>query len=224
MFDWLTQPNEAQNPVHDILDMAGHLVAAFGLGMLVAGIYYFTNRKPGEKANLSFLATLIILAGLIGLVTLVIGNSVARAFSLVGALAIVRFRTVVDDTRDTAFVMFSVAAGMSAGTGNLAPPLLCMPLVLAVSWFLRPRDNQKSIHATLTIRLAISQNSNQDLQKVLNQHLLNYSLAGLSTARGGSAVDSTYEITLTNPKLVFELVQTLNQIDGIQAVEVRTHD
>ena len=62
-------------------------------------------------------------------VALVIGNSVARAFSLVGALSIVRFRTVVDDTRDTAFVIFSVVVGMAAGAGLLFVPLLGLPLV-----------------------------------------------------------------------------------------------
>src|SRR3712207_7408096 len=57
----------------------------------------------------------VLLAVLVALVTLVIGDSTARAFGLVGALSIVRFRTVVEDTRDTAFVIFAVALGMAAG-------------------------------------------------------------------------------------------------------------
>ena len=43
--------------------------------------------------------------------------SSARAFSLAGVLAIVRFRTVMEDTRDTVFVVFAVVMGMSAGAG-----------------------------------------------------------------------------------------------------------
>ncbi|MDZ4830382.1 MAG: hypothetical protein SGJ09_09330 [Phycisphaerae bacterium] len=53
--------------------------------------------------------------------TMVIGSSVARAFSLVGALSLVRFRTVVDDTRDTAFVIFALIVGMAAGTSIFSP-------------------------------------------------------------------------------------------------------
>ena len=61
----------------------------------------------------------MLLAILIALVTQVIGNSVARAFSLVGALSLVRFRTEVQDTRDTAFVIFAVVIGMATGGGHL---------------------------------------------------------------------------------------------------------
>ena len=52
------------------------------------------------------------------MVTQVIGDNVARAFSLVGALSIVRFRTVVRDTQDTAYVIFAVAVGMAVGAGH----------------------------------------------------------------------------------------------------------
>ena len=54
------------------------------------------------------------------MVTQVIGDNVARAFSLVGALSIVRFRTVVRDTQDTAYVIFAVAVGMAVGANHPA--------------------------------------------------------------------------------------------------------
>ena len=92
--------------------LAARLVVALGLGVVVAGVYLLTQRKP--RAELApFVTTLVLLTVLIAMVTLVIGNSVARAFGLVGALSIVRFRTVVEDTRDTAFVIFAVFAGVS---------------------------------------------------------------------------------------------------------------
>ena len=60
----------------------------------------------------------MLLSILIAMVTQVIGDNIARAFSLVGALSIVRFRTVVRDTQDTAFVIFAVAVGMAMGANN----------------------------------------------------------------------------------------------------------
>src|SRR5205823_1366980 len=112
------------------------LAAAFVLGCVAAGIHRLTAR-PGPWSG--FLATLVLLSVLIALVTLVIGNSLARAFSLVGALAIVRFRTIVEDTRDTAFVIYAVAAGMACGTGYLAAAAAATPLVLLAAWLFRPR-------------------------------------------------------------------------------------
>src|SRR5687767_15799272 len=91
------------------------LVAALALGALVALVYRLT-RTVSDDAR-SFTGTLVLLSILIAMVTQVIGDNVARAFSLVGALSIVRFRTVVRDTQDTAFVIFAVGVGMAVGAG-----------------------------------------------------------------------------------------------------------
>ena len=80
-------------------------------------LIYRLTRTADETAP-SFTVTLVLLSILIAMVTQVIGDNVARAFSLVGALSIVRFRTVVRDTQDTAYVIFAVAVGMAVGAGH----------------------------------------------------------------------------------------------------------
>src|SRR4051794_11486078 len=79
---------------------------ALVLGVAVAGLYRWARR--GQAVQPTFLTTLVLLAAVIAMATQVIGDNVARAFSLVGALSVVRFRTVVKDTQDTAFVIFAV--------------------------------------------------------------------------------------------------------------------
>src|SRR4051794_12126891 len=101
---------------HDWTQMAVHLCAAFLGGLLVSAIYRGT--RPRSRITPSFPPTLVLLAILIAMVTQVIGESLARAFGLVGALSIVRFRTVVRDTQDTAFVIFAVVVGMACGAGS----------------------------------------------------------------------------------------------------------
>src|SRR5262245_39113682 len=86
-------------------DVLASLVVALVLGCVVAGVYRLTHRGADGPAA-GFIPTLVLLSVLIAVVTRVIGDNTARAFSLVGALSIVRFRTVVEDTRDTAFVIF----------------------------------------------------------------------------------------------------------------------
>ena len=76
-------------------------------------IYRWARR--GEAVQPTFLTTLVLLATVIAMATQVIGDNVARAFSLVGALSVVRFRTVVKDTQDTAFVIFAVVVGHGVG-------------------------------------------------------------------------------------------------------------
>jgi hypothetical protein len=133
MFDWLLSsetPAESSGSAASLgpAELTVRLLAALLLGLAVACIYRCSHGRRKEDARVLF-ATLVLLSLLIAMVALVIGNSVARAFSLVGALSIVRFRTVVDDTRDTAFVIFSVVVGMAAGAGLLFVPLLGLPLV-----------------------------------------------------------------------------------------------
>src|SRR5687767_15803496 len=112
------------------------LVLAMLAGGVVTLIYRFT--RAADETAPSFTVTLVLLAILIAMVTQVIGDNVARAFSLVGALSIVRFRTVVRDTQDTAYVIFAVAVGMSAGAGH--PGLALSGLVvIGVAAFLMRR-------------------------------------------------------------------------------------
>src|ERR1044072_4116817 len=99
----------AQHPLITVLNLA----VATLMGAAVAWIYHHT--RPRSQASPSFSATIVLLAALISMVTKGGGSDVARAFSLVGALSIVRFRTVVRDTQDTAFVIFAVVVGMAVG-------------------------------------------------------------------------------------------------------------
>src|SRR6187549_974627 len=114
------------------------LLAALGLGSVVAWIH--TRTSKGAEMGASFPATLVLLAVLIAMVTQVIGDNVARAFSLVGALSIVRFRTVVRDTQDTAFVIFSVAVGMAVGAGYPWLAVAGSAVVALAAFAMKTRD------------------------------------------------------------------------------------
>src|SRR5947209_2550324 len=115
MPEWLDAaiPTAAELPAALLF---GNLGQSAILGVAVAVIYLLTQRK-GRREAVPFVATLVLLTILIAMVTRVIGDNTARAFSLAGALAIIRFRTVVDDTRDTAFVIAGVVTGMAVGAG-----------------------------------------------------------------------------------------------------------
>src|SRR5437763_675999 len=113
MPDWLNEALPGWADVPDAI-VFGRLVRAAVLGFAVAAIYFLTQRKTRREAA-PFVATLVLLTIMIAMVTRVIGDSLARAFSLAGVLAIIRFRTVVEDTRDTAFVIGAVVTGMAVG-------------------------------------------------------------------------------------------------------------
>ena len=84
------------------------------LAYVLAHTYRHTHR--GTSYSQSFLVTMFIMAVATAVVMLIIGSNIARAFSLVGALSVIRFRTAVKDARDTGYLFAAMIAGMGCGT------------------------------------------------------------------------------------------------------------
>ena len=168
--------------------MLVRLVVAALYGSVVAVIYRLSHGRQAERGEAwTLTTTLVLLAILIAMVSMVIGDNVARAFSLVGTLAIVRFRTVVEDTRDTAFVIYAVACGMCAGSGYYIGPLVAAPLVLGATLAFagRRRKDRKAPPGRLVLRLSSAMNVEGALKTALDRHAPDHQLVGMATARGG---------------------------------------
>lgn len=224
MPEWLLgvfEPERRATP--DVV--AGRLAVSFVLGVIVASVYVVTQRKSrAEAATLT--TTLVLLTILIAMVTLVIGDSIARAFSLVGALAIVRFRTIVEDTRDTAFVMFAVIVGMAAGAGHAVMTLIGIPIVAAAALIagLWSRGASAALllqEHSLTIRLGIGREPGLLLGPIFAKHLGQFRLRAAETGRQGAVLDLSYVVRFRDGVEPIGLVAELNRVEGVQGVEVR---
>lgn len=226
MPEWLE--NAFNVPPIPAMTLAIRLILAAALGAAVALVYRLSHGRNSRDAH-TLTATLVLLAILLAMVSMVIGDSVARAFGLVGALSIVRFRTVVEDTRDTAFVIFAVIVGMAVGTGLLLVPLIGLPVVAGAAIAMSRRGPALSTpereHAAgsmaLTVRLSLGRDPDATLAPVLARHTSTARLTGLATARQGSALDAAYAVTMTRQSTPASLVQEINALDGVQSVELR---
>jgi hypothetical protein len=200
------------------------LLAALLTGSAVAWIYRRTTKNPEATATLP--VTLTLLAVLIAMVTQVIGDNVARAFSLVGALSIVRFRTVVRDTRDTAFVIFAVVMGMAAGSDNLWVAVIGLVVVGGAAFLMARQDmgiveELPPLALILTARLALGYDPEQALSAPLNAYLAERRLLSVSTVKQGASLQVIYEASLRQDGSAVELVSAINQIDGVQDVRLQ---
>jgi uncharacterized membrane protein YhiD involved in acid resistance len=91
------------------------LVLSFALCLIVA--YFYRQSHRGLSYSVSFVHAMIILGVTVSVIMLIIGSNIARAFTLVGALSIIRFRNPIKDSRDVAFIFVTMAIGMAVGTG-----------------------------------------------------------------------------------------------------------
>ncbi len=96
-------------------DVITNLVIALISGLLISFLYKWTYRGPNYSSR--FVHSLVIITMITSIVILVIGNNLARAFGLVGAMSIIRFRTAVKDSHDIVFIFFALATGLAAGVG-----------------------------------------------------------------------------------------------------------
>jgi hypothetical protein len=197
------------------------LVAALVLGGVVAFIYRSTRRSADISS--SFPVTLVLLSILIAMVTQVIGSNVARAFSLVGALSIVRFRTVVRDTQDTAYVIFAVAVGMAMGAKDLWVGMIGVGVVGIAAWLMMARA--KVFSATqpafvLSLRVGLGHDLDELVGRTIDEHFQDRQLVAIGTARQGAALQVTYEGRLRTAGAPAMLVAALNRIEGVQSVEL----
>lgn len=88
------------------------------LGFVIFISYYISHH--GTIYSRKFNVSLVVLAVLTGTVMIVIGNNIALSLGMVGALSIVRFRTVIKDSRDTVYLFWSIIIGICCGVGSFS--------------------------------------------------------------------------------------------------------
>ena len=112
------------------------LLIAFVLGQLIGWIYMATHTTPSYSS--SFSASLVVLPVIVALMMILVSGGLMIAFGLLAVFAVVRFRNVLKDTRDTIYIMWAVVEGMSVGIFHYATALIgaaCVTLVLLYLWF-----------------------------------------------------------------------------------------
>ncbi len=199
------------------------LIGATVAGGCVAAVHRLARRG---RAGGAFTTTLVLLTVLVALTAVIIGSSVARAFGLVGALSIVRFRTVVDDTRDTAFVIYAVVAGMALGSGEWVVGAVGVPLVgLVALWLARRFDGARSVpQRRLVVRVAPGRDPETLVAPLFAEFLRTRTLATAGSAKQGAALEVRWDVELRDPDALLSLVQRLLAIEGVQHAEFAEGD
>jgi hypothetical protein len=205
-----------------VTEVLTRLVVAAIFGGLVAFVY----RRSRNEIDISptFPPTLVLLSILIAMVTQVIGDNVARAFSLVGALAIVRFRTVVRDTQDTAFVILAVVVGMAVGASAPWVAAIGLGLVAVVAIMMKQPATGDYITGHLPllvkIRIGLGHDAEALLGSTLDVYFSHRRLESIETTKHGVSIDVAYEAKMREPGTAEQLVRALNRLEGVQGVRV----
>jgi uncharacterized membrane protein YhiD involved in acid resistance len=219
MIEWLEKQmlsNQDVPTAEVIFRIAGSML----LGFIVAAIFSFTRPRHDTAGTKGILATIVLLSILLAMVVMAVGNSAARAFTLAGVLAIVRFRTVVEDTRDAAFVICAVVVGMSAGAGYFSVAMVGLPFV-ALAAYLTQNHQVRKITPTsqLTIKFDAKEPLQQPIDALLQRYSEHYMVRKHGTCKKGNAFEVTYRIRLKSGMNSFDLVRDLKTLNGMHSVD-----
>lgn len=203
------------------IQIAERIGLALVAGVIVAVLYAVTlGRRKRDSAAMPL--TLVLLSVLVCMVVLIVNGSVALAFTLGGTLAIVRFRTVVDDTRDTAFVIAAVVAGMGMGTGAFMAVLIGLPVVaLTVFAAFSTRTAKAAPTQRVVVRIANDRDPDELTRAAFESCGLQPTLIAIETAKQGTAIEAIYGVKNLNNAAMLKVIAALRGVEGVQGVEVK---
>lgn len=197
------------------------LLLSGSLGVGVALLHRLT--QPGQIASLTLQRTLVLLSMIGTLVMLVIGSNLARAFSLVGALSIIRFRTRVRSSWDISFVFFALAVGIGCGvmawevtTIGSAVVGLVILLLQAIPGGFNPRGEVQ----LLRVDLSSYEGVETRVYEVLDRRLAGRTLEEAQSQRFGETLSYRFRVLLKAKNTIEELIRELSQIEGVERVVV----
>lgn len=164
-------------------------------GVIISLVYRWTYKGPSYSAQ--FTNSLILLAMITTVVIMVIGNNLATAFGLVGAMSIIRFRTAVRDVQDIVFIFFSLTIGLAAGIGFGALAItgtifICIVVILVLKTnFNRPKRRSYLLQLKYPNDL-----DEREVERILKAHCGDIKLINLQTQEATDTIEAYYNISL----------------------------
>jgi uncharacterized membrane protein YhiD involved in acid resistance len=194
------------------------LLLAFVLGQVLAWVYYGTH--TGLSYSRSFVQALILITVVVALVMAVIGNSIITAFGLMGALAIIRFRNMVKDTRDVAFIFCALVIGMAAGSQRYAIAVVGAVMLCAIAAYLRlvSFGSHRPQNAFLRFDTAGPIGPDHPLPSILKRYCRSFSLISTHGTDVADRVEYAYQLMVRDHSRNDDMLSELGGIDGMENI------
>jgi uncharacterized membrane protein YhiD involved in acid resistance len=189
-----------------------NLAVSLACGIIIALVYRYIYKGPSYSAT--YVNSLVLLSLITTLVIMVIGNNLARAFGLVGAMSIIRFRTAVRDVQDIVYIFFALAVGMASGVGLHAIAIaatlfICLVSVVMVTFNFGAPGKAEYV---LQLIYTPSPSTENRISEILGKYCRGVRLANLKSQAEGSSVEAFYQFSLRRRYKSTELVEEFTSL------------
>jgi len=183
-------------------------------------IYRISYKGPGYSD--SFVNSIVFLSLITSLVMMVIGNNLARAFGLVGAMSIIRFRTAIKETLDIVYIFFGLAIGLAAGVGyhRLA---IVGSLFIGSILFVFSKTNLFTLRKEqylLQFSFYLSEKKAAGYVEVLENFCSHFAVINIKTTEEISLAEYSYYVSFKKKKNANQFVEELGSVDGVKNINL----
>jgi hypothetical protein len=206
------------DPTPDIttqLQQLRHAAVRLPIAVVLAGILALRPRRRGTPHRQApVIQTQIILAIVGALVMLVVGSSLARAFGIVGAAGLVRYRAKIADPKDAGVMLSTLAVGLAAGVGLWLLALFATGFILLVLWIVESFEPKARQAFSLTVKAKDPAALKPKIAELLTRARIEHQLRTMSPE------EITFEIQWPINKKTDGLSNTILKIDPENATGV----
>jgi hypothetical protein len=217
MSDWFLRGDYGAAPTNYAALIVA-LLLAFACGHAIAWTYMFTH--SGLSYSRSYTNTLILIPVMVALVMMILANNLVLAFGLMAIFAMVRFRSILRDTLDTAYVLAVIVIGLACGTAKFTSAIIgCLATLLIMFYFWTTAFGTRHRY-DLIVNIQWTRPATElpDLRQLLQRHSRAIQCASQRSNEGYPGVDLSYRLFLRDPARSQELLEELKALQGVARV------
>jgi len=196
------------------------ILLAFLLACAIAVVYEKTFNGLSYSRN--FVQAMVLGAIVAAMVMQAIGDNLARGLGILGALAIIRFRTPLRDPRDIIFIFAAVGVGLACGVYGYAIAVVGTAIfcLAAVFLYVTPFGQQRYFDGLLRFNMPATAGGREALEAVMRAYCRSFALVTLRETTQGERLDLAYHVKLRNGKSKEEFVDRIRGIGSLRDVNL----
>ena len=190
------------------IEQLRHAMVRLPLAGALATLLAIRPRRRGTpRRQAHVVQTQIILAVVGAVVMLVVGSSLARAFGIVGAAGLVRYRAKISDPKDAGVMLSTLAIGLASGVGIWMIAMFATAFILAMLWVIESFEPKAKHEFALTVQSKNTSALKPKLEELFSRTRVSFEL------RSATEEQLVYEIKLPIEKKTDGLSEVILKLD-----------
>ena len=190
------------------------MLVAFCIGHLIAWTYMWTH--TGLSYSQMFTSSLLVQPVIVSLVMLLMAGNILVAIGVLSIFAMIRFRNVLKDTRDTTYILWGIVEGVAVGNQRFGIAVLGAVVISLIFIYLRVTSfgGRHRYDVILSLEWAGNDNYASSLKPLLRRHAMRSQLASQHDL-DANKLDLSFRLLLRDPSRSRELLSELEKTEGV---------